>query len=101
MKLLKFLIALLLLMPLVIVIGYMSHNEVIRKEYKGTISTIIWESDNHNMIRIVLVDKGKTIVFESYRISLTPEHISRGDKFEKVKGTKNCIINELEVQCIR
>ncbi|MBE0388663.1 hypothetical protein PLUTE_a5240 [Pseudoalteromonas luteoviolacea DSM 6061] len=62
---------------------------------------IEWKSRNHGIPRIeIKLKNGKLKRFTSSRIILNSASVKVGDSFEKLKGSKYCLINREEIQCV-
>jgi hypothetical protein len=69
---------------------------------KGVVVYIDWESKNHGMPLIEIQSiTGKVKKFHHYRINLSKSELKVGDDFEKLKGSRFCLINNKEIECIR
>ena len=68
----------------------------------GVVVEAKWNTANHNMSLFTIENNaGKRKKFHFSKVILKPEQIKVGDRFRKKAGSKNCFINELEVQCVR
>jgi hypothetical protein len=75
---------------------------IVDSQFKGVVFQIDWESKNHGMPLIqIRAITGKVKKFHHYRINLSRTDLKVGDNFEKLKGSRFCLINNIEVECIR
>jgi hypothetical protein len=81
----------------------LKHDEsIVDSQFKGVVVSIDWESSNHNLPLIqIRAITGKVKKFHHYRINLTENTLKVGDDFEKAKGSRFCLINNVEIECIR
>jgi hypothetical protein len=79
-----------------------SDESIVDLQFKGVVVYIDWESKNHGMPLIeIRAITGKVKKFHHYRINLSKSELKVGDDFEKLKGSRFCLINNKEVECIR
>ncbi|WP_091991984.1 hypothetical protein [Pseudoalteromonas denitrificans] len=68
---------------------------------EGVISKIYWKTSNHQMPMFVIKNKDSIVNFQDNRVRLKPGQIKVGDSFKKISGSKMCIINGVEMLCIK
>ena len=97
----------LFLIPFVAVVGFLANvdkKSPIEFEADGVVAIASWEGKNHGMPLFVIRQNnpaGTKRKLESHQVVLTSEQVKVGDSFLKQAGEKTCIINKVEVQCIR
>mgnify|MGYP000173186020 CR=1 FL=1 len=68
---------------------------------EGEVISIDWPMNHQDPPVIHIRDyEGHEHELPSYRVSLTPEQIKKGDSFSKIRGLKDCKINALRVKCV-
>lgn len=99
-KFMKFIVILVIALPIVIMIARSNHNEILHFKVNGVVTEIIWKSRNHGMPMIKIRDGNKIKTFQSNRITLNDSNLKVGDKIIKASGSKVCQINNIELDCI-
>ena len=94
-------------MPFVAIVGFLANvDNKTPLEFAafGRVTIATWEGKNHGMPLFVIRQNnnaGQLKKLESNDVLLTPSQIKVGDEFKKIAGSKNCIINNVELQCIK
>ncbi|AQA17971.1 hypothetical protein BST95_06685 [Halioglobus japonicus] len=94
-------------MPFVAIVAFLANADrasPLDFQAEGKVWIMSWEGKNHGMPLLLIKEYGEsgtTKKLESHDLLLKPDQISEGDDFYKEKGSKNCIINKVEVQCIK
>ncbi len=90
---------------LVIAIGgtfaYLDSKAAERFSAEGVVTKAEWNTSNHQMSLFMIKTKHTEKKLHHYRVILTPEQIKVGDTFSKAKGSKYCLINDVQTQCVR
>lgn len=64
----------------------------------GVVSSIEWESSNHQLPKFILLDEsGKEITISHFSIALNDSNVKKGDKLIKENGNNYCMINGKKV----
>lgn len=73
-----------------------------RMSVEGHVWHIDWESKNHKLPLIEIKQKNGVVKkFSGTGVVLTSDTVEEGDHFRKLSGSKNCFINEIEVECLK
>jgi hypothetical protein len=97
----------LFLIPFVAVVGFLVNADKktpLEFEANGIVALASWEGKNHGMPLFVIRQNNQADTkrkLESNDVSLTPEQIKVGDTFVKYAGSRACIINKVEIACVK
>jgi hypothetical protein len=100
-KKLKFLIIFLCVSLIAGIAMYLNFNEATNFEAEGIVVDAQWNTSNHDMSLFLIRGKNSTKKLHSFRVVLQPEQIKIGDSFMKKSGSKTCLINGIEIKCIK
>ena len=81
---------------------YNHHKQAINFSAEGEVVEARWNTSNHDMSLFVIRKGTRTAKkFHFSRVTLQPGQIKVGDSFRKESGSKVCIINDKEIQCVK
>ena len=95
------------LIPCVLAVGFLANVDKrtpLEFEVDGIVEIASWEGRNHGMPLLVIRQNnsaGTKKKLESHELVLTPEQVKVGDSFAKQAGSKTCVINKVDILCIR
>ena len=100
-KLAPVIFALLGFMVVAFVMIFLPAREARQFSAEGLVIRVDWEAPgkNYPLIKIRESD-GTKKDFTAKSIILTRDDIGSGDRFKKESGSKYCLINEVEIQCL-
>ncbi len=100
-KLLTFLSLFILVIAAGSTLAYFDFKAAERFSAEGVVTKAEWNTKNHKMSLFIIKNEYSAKKFHHYRVTLTPEQIKVGDTFSKAKGSKLCLINNLQTQCVK
>ncbi len=101
-KFLKFALLAIPVLSIGVYSSYQNHLSVISFEADGVVSYVAWDTKNHGMpLFEIKPEKGTVKKFHHQRIILHKDQIKIGDNFKKLAGSTNCLINNIQVPCIK
>jgi hypothetical protein len=77
-----------------------TYNKILDFEVNGVVTEIIWNSWDHQMPIIKIKEGNRIKKFKSNRIILTSLDLEVGDSLKKLKGSKECQVNQKVIKCI-
>lgn len=80
---------------------YIDRMNAIKFEADGIVQEVKWDTKNHNMPLFKIKEEHRVKTLQDSRVVLQPQDIKVGDKFEKKAGSKECLINNREVICVK
>ncbi len=98
---LKFIILFVCVAPIAGVFVYLNHMGASNFEAKGIVVDAQWNTSNHQMSLFLIKGEHSTKKLHHQNVILKRGQIKVGDTFKKVKGSKICLINNIEIVCIK
>ena len=82
---------------------YSHRIEPVKQGFSGTVMDIQWKSSNHGMPLILVENekKMKSYKFHNSRIILTSNDLQIGDNIIKLKESKDCVVNDVKIKCLK
>lgn len=102
-KVLKFVILPVIFIAVTIYFIKRDINSALNLGFEGEVVSVIWKSRNHGLplIEIRNYSNNKIVVFSHYKIALQKGDLKIGDKISKVRGKKQCYVNDTLLNCIK
>jgi hypothetical protein len=95
------------LIPFVAIVALLANIDkktLLEFEATGTVYIVEWNTKNHGMPLLVIKQDNLASTekrLQSNKFILTPDQIKVGDNFKKASGSNMCLINGVDVQCIK
>ena len=97
----KFSLLALLLLPIAFFVFKYESSSTVSMGFDGEVVAIDWKSKNHNLplIKIREANSNREIKLSHYTITLKKGDLHVGDKIRKLKGSRECFINNVAKKC--
>ncbi len=96
----KFIFLVVALIPLIFFVAKRNHEAIEAFEAKGEVVKIEWNSRDHGMPIISIMQRNRIKLFKGNRITIDSDDLVVGDHFVKLAGSKECKINDELIRCI-